>query len=152
MMAKLRMEVNLNAFPPPPLISPPGVVISTWKSEKDSSDWADIINSCFPELGIVWDAQRFQERYGGCIEFEKEGFFIAREGSIPIATCFAWSKDGDHRVHWLGVRASHRGQGLANLLLGFVLNHFVTRGIANVALVVESYRLPAIRLYLKHGE
>jgi mycothiol synthase len=54
-------------------------------------------------------------------------------------------------VHWVGTCPNHRGKGLAYALVARVLQDFVERGYGGAYLETQSYRLAAIRTYMRLG-
>jgi mycothiol synthase len=54
-------------------------------------------------------------------------------------------------VHWVGTHPDHRGKGLAYALVARVLQDFVARGYKGAYLETQSYRLAAIKTYLRLG-
>jgi mycothiol synthase len=54
-------------------------------------------------------------------------------------------------VHWVGTHPDHRSKGLAYALVAQVLQDFVERGYKGGYLETQSYRLAAIKTYLRLG-
>ena len=116
--------------------------------------WAGIINAAFGDEN--WTAASCREQFSGHERFEHEGMFFAvsPEGEA-VATAFAWLDTPDERVcgrvHWVGSLPEHRGKGLGRAVTLAVLHYFRASSFARAFLETESYRLPAIRLYLSLG-
>jgi len=116
--------------------------------------WARIINAAF--LNDRWTAEKCRERFSNRARFDREGMFFAvsPEGEA-VATAFAWRDTPDERecgrVHWVAAVPEQQGKGLGRAMTVAVLHYFKAHGFARAFLDTESYRLPAIRLYLSLG-
>ena len=52
---------------------------------------------------------------------------------------------------WLAVDPAHRGKGLGSVLTARVTARFLAAGYRRIQLHTESYRLPAVKVYLRAG-
>jgi mycothiol synthase len=87
-----------------------------------------------------------------------EGWFFAIENESHSATGTAMCLHnytgktpfaGD--VGWLACDSRHRGHGLGYSLTAYATNRFLSAGYTKIQLHTESWRLPAIKTYLKLG-
>lgn len=73
----------------------------------------------------------------------------------PVATASShWLPDrfpGAGVVHWVGTRPDHARLGLGSALLRRLLHDFDERGYPAAVLQTDTFRLPAIRAYLRFG-
>lgn len=118
----------------------------------DEEALADLMSTAFVELG-VWTAETVRERLTEAADVDAV-YVIAFEGK-PVATA---SSRHDHDrfpgtgyVHWVGALPGHSGRGLGSALMDQMLVDFRARGYRDAVLETDDFRLPAIRIYLRHG-
>jgi GNAT superfamily N-acetyltransferase len=77
------------------------------------------------------------------------------DGSLVIGTASAWfggkGREAEGRIHWVAIRPTYHGLGLAKPLLTTVCNRLQTLGHQQAYLDTSTARIPAINLYLKFG-
>ena len=70
-----------------------------------------------------------------------------RVGTITTIT----HQDNSGYVHMVKAKESERGKGLGQAMAQYSLKVFEDRGIDNIILTTDDYRLPAIKTYLDAG-
>jgi GNAT superfamily N-acetyltransferase len=126
-----------------------------WYQPGDEVQWTDIhveaerYNDITPEL--------FANQFGTDPNLlaERQAYLVADRGRV-IGTASAWFgskqwRKEDGRIHWVAIRPSHQGLGLAKPLLTTVCNRLHELGHRRAYLDTSTVRLPAINLYLKFG-
>ena len=92
---------------------------------------------------------------------ERDVWFLDHDGE-HIGTCTgfiwgcggAWQADGEHCVgdlHWVGIKASHRGLGLSKYLSNIIQVTLKERGVRYVSLTTGEGRPAAVKSYLTAG-
>ncbi len=116
--------------------------------------WMDLLDACFPELA-PFDRAAWRERIVEQPQFDPAGVFFIRQGDGLCATAFCWLDDPAEkelgRVHWVGALPEHRGQRLGQSVTLAVLHYMRSRGLRRAMLDTQTFRKPAISLYLKLG-
>lgn len=73
----------------------------------------------------------------------------------PIATAAAWhapnTPDNIGYLYMVGALQTHTGKGLGYLVCASAINQMIIDGKTSALLVTDSFRLPAIKTYLKLG-
>jgi mycothiol synthase len=148
----LQMQLkNLNNVPKPPSL-PSGYLIRTYL-KGDESDWVRIIKESFgktyepPEILI--------KNILTTPDFEVQSLFFVTYNGYPVGTVCAvtmlvgWMKIGC--IHWAAVSPEHRGKKLGLSLTYTGLQYFKKKGIQQVILYTDDFRIQAIKIYRKLG-
>ncbi len=84
-----------------------------------------------------------------------DGFFLVLDSEGKIAASAAVQlgehTQGSATVHAVCTSPAHRGHGLGKLVTLAVMDYAQRRGIRDVWLTTDDFRLPAVKLYLKLG-
>lgn len=118
----------------------------------DDAALAEILTAAFPELD-AWTPSIVSERLTAAPDVDAV-YVVTHEGK-PVATV-ASRHDHDRfpgtgYVHWVGALPGHAGKGLGSVLMDQMLVDFRERGYRDAVLETDDFRLPAIRVYLRHG-
>ena len=144
---QLKMHLyNFNNLPAVKL--PSGYKIRTFR-KGDEKVWCRIINRC---LNGNWTEKAFTERFKSKKQFDPDSLFFLVHGNETCGTVLAWREEKHiGQLHFLGVLPSHRGKNLGYSLSLVALDYFRKKGIKEVFLYTDDFRLPAIKIYLKLG-
>jgi len=126
-----------------------------WYDTGDDATWVRIHRQSggYPDF----DGQEFLRSFGGYTEeLARRLCFIRDPDGRDIATATAWFGDEDPgrewgRIHWVAMVENMHGKGLAKPLMGIVLHRLSHLEHRRAYLVTQSFRIPAIRLYLSCG-
>lgn len=121
-------------------------------SEHLENECIKLLNSV-GSLGL-WNRSRFQKDILSSVEDVKQDIFIVCSDN-PVAGFAVIHKKpptGNIReIGYVAVRPESRGKKLGYKLLMYILAEMRRRNIASVYLRTDSFRLPAIKTYLKCG-
>jgi mycothiol synthase len=119
---------------------------------EDNAALAQLLTAAFPELD-AWTPQDVADRLTAAPDVD--AVYVIIHGGVPVATA---SSRHDHDrfpgtgyVHWVGVLPGHTGRRLGSALMDQMLVDFRARGYRDAVLETDDFRLPAIRIYLRHG-
>jgi mycothiol synthase len=88
-------------------------------------------------------------------EYDPSNLFLIYRSDEPVAAAAAWHEvyEGEKTglLHMVGVREKYQGIGLGRAVVVKTLKRLRQRGFRRIKLATESYRQPAIRLYLSLG-
>jgi len=155
----LQMRRSL-AVPLPPVALPQGFEVSTFRPGVDDRVWLDLNRRAFahhPEQGR-WTATDLSARLAEPW-FDPAGFFLVTPQSEPGTPSpgpvgFHWTKverepgaEPLGEVYVVGIDPAAQGRGLGKALTLIGLHHLAERGVAEVALYVESDNAPARAVY-----
>ena len=120
--------------------------------ERDIADWKSIIEEVFaPEDGKDSCWHLMIEVYPDCVPMQ-DIHFISNENGERVATITTITHaDGSGYVHMVGARAGERGKGLGHSMARYALKVFAERGVDNVILTTDDFRLAAVKTYLDAG-
>lgn len=116
--------------------------------------WTDIQRDAEPHLKIT--DTLFQQEFGDDIEAIKWRCYIVTDPrGLGIGTISAWYnrdfRGQDHgRIHWVSLRPSHQGKGLAKAALSDAMNR-LAQWHDRSYLVTSTERIAAIHIYLNFG-
>jgi mycothiol synthase len=117
---------------------------------EDLEGVAAVLSDSFED---TWDAERASMTLSA--EEGVEATYIVCSGPEVVAVASARLLPalypGAGYVHYVGVHSSHRGHRLGEVVVGRVLEHFATAGVASAVLETDDFRLPAVRIYLRLG-
>lgn len=123
--------------------------------EGDEEAWLDIHRQADSHNGFPQG--RFEEEFGGAPDLlpERQVYLLDAAGA-PVGTATGWFdpefREGDWgRVHWVAIRPNEQGKGLSRPLLAEVLRRLRRSRHRRAYLTTATFRLPAIRLYLRSG-
>ena len=119
---------------------------------RDIADWkAIIMNSPAPLDGADSCYHLMIEIYPD-VNKEKDIHFIENACGERVASITTIThKDGTGYVHMVKARQSERGKGLGHAMAEYALDIFRNRGVEQVILTTDDFRLPAIKTYLDAG-
>ena len=132
---------------------PPGYSIRAMK-RGDEALWTDVQRDAEPYLKI--EDGLFAAEFGGdWALIGQRCFLILNPRGATSGTISAWRSENFKggswgRIHWVAVRPSAQGQGLAKAGLTFALN-VLAQHHRRAWLATSSARLNAIKLYLDFG-
>ena len=150
-------RVDLNLLPELRLPEGYGIRCSyptnTPEGAKDAEAWCDIMAAAFPE-----DAKPTLEKWQQqIIEYHgyapENVFFIIAPDGVPCATASAMTGANAQEgyIHWVGINPAHAGKKLGLLVSLQCLHRFAERGCETAILETNTFRLPAIKVYLNLG-
>lgn len=119
----------------------------------------DLEEGCISLLNSVgslgfWDQSRFQKEILNTIDDAKNDIFIVSNSSSPIGFAVLHKKplsNGLREIGYIAVRLENRGKRLGYELIIHILTEMKKRGIEQAYLRTDSFRIPAIKTYLKCG-
>jgi len=120
----------------------------------DAALWTDIWRDADPGLNVPDDL--FIREFGSdWTVIGERCFLITASNDRAVGTISAWHNPAfrgqDYgRIHWVAIRPSHQGKGLAKPALAFALRT-LAQWHQRCYLVTQVTRLPAIKLYLDFG-
>lgn len=119
----------------------------------DENKWVELMRNIFPESD--WTVEKFWEAFGSQPQFDPNGLFFIITEKEYVATALGWFDEIDKRevgrVHWVGVKAEHRGKGLGKAVVLAVLHYLKGKGAQKAILDTQEYRQQAIKLYKSLG-
>jgi len=122
---------------------------------KAGQAWAylRVMDSAFPKRRH--DQAWFDRTFSSDPEYDPSYLQIIWKEDLPVAVAAAWHTQIDSEpwglVHWLGVADTERGKGLGRAVAIAALRRLRERGYSRAMLDTESWRLPAVSLYLSLG-
>jgi mycothiol synthase len=118
----------------------------------DDDKWAEIMTEAF---GPFWNKTGFRRLVKRHFSFAPERIFFACDHGVPVGSAGAFQWPGvSHEIgyiHMVGIKKAYAGKGLGRNLTLACLNYFRNTGCRQAMLQTESYRLPAIKIYLRLG-
>ena len=142
---------TMNALPQIPFA--PGFGMRAMK-RSDEVLWTDVQRDAEPFIKI--EDGLFTEQFGTDWKVIGERcFLIVNERNATVGTLSAWFSDnykgGDWgRIHWVSVRPSAQGKGLAKAAVSYSMN-VLAKHHTRAWLATSAARIPAIKLYLDFG-
>jgi len=136
----------------PPVTLPDGYAIRHSRPG-DEHAWCAVISAAFPEEPPA-TLQKWQNQIVAHRGYRPEHvFFITDPAGRPCATASAMRGDRDEEgyIHWVAVDPAHAGRKLGLLASLQTLHCFAARGCTTATLVTNTFRLPAVRIYLRLG-
>jgi mycothiol synthase len=131
---------------------PAGYEIRLAAGDADVHALSHLLTTAFPEEG-VWDEARVRSSLTEAADVLAV-YVVTWEG-VPVATASSRTDPegfpGSGYVHWVGGLPDHAGQGLGSALMARLLQDFRDRGTVDAVLETDDFRLPAIKVYLRHG-
>lgn len=80
---------------------------------------------------------------------------LVMKGDLGVATCIGWDEPSlwprTGQVFFTAVLEEHRQRHLGAFVVSRLLEQFAREGLSDAILSTETYRLPAIEMYLKAG-
>jgi mycothiol synthase len=135
----------------PALTLPEGYTLRHYEPG-DEAAWGAIMMRAF---SAYWDGERFRRLFLPHFGFTPERvLFVCWNGSpVGSASAFAWPGLSARRgyIHMVGVLEEHCGHGLGYWLAVASLLRLREQGFSSAMLQTESFRLPAIKHYLRLG-
>lgn len=98
-------------------------------------------------FSMPWHAADFLEM----IELDYAYYIAAREDGVPIGCCGVRNMCGDGEITNVVIEKDHRGRGIGEQMLRFLMSTGRQRGIENYTLEVRKSNKNAIALYEKLG-
>jgi len=136
----------------PPITLPPGYLLRSYRPG-DEVAWGEIMSQAFSPY---WNLQRFRTLIRPHFGFRPERILFVCQDGRPVGSACAFNWPGLPAavgfIHMLAVLESHCGRGLGQALTLACLDRFREEGAFQSALLqTESFRLPAIKHYLRLG-
>lgn len=131
---------------------PPGYEVRVARGTADEEALARVMTAAFPE-DPSWTVERV--RAGLTEAADVLAVYVVTWEGVPVATASSrhdpklWPETG--YVHWVGGLPEHGGKGLGSALMLQLLQDFRDRGYRNAVLETDDFRVPAIKMYLRHG-
>jgi mycothiol synthase len=125
----------------------------TWRACRAGEEgaWTAVLNGC-GELGH-WDAARVEQVMARGIACERIRFLCA--GDAPVATACVSLRPGHEgtaaEIGWVAVLPAHQGRRLGAQATLAACHAARALGFAEVFLLTDDHRLPAIKTYLNLG-
>ncbi len=116
-------------------------------SEITESDVAAVSRIEEETFSMPWKPQDFLEM----IELDYAYYIVAKEDGVPIGCCGIRNMCGDGEITNVVIAASHRGRGIGELMLKYLMDTSREMGVRDYTLEVRAGNVPAIRLYEKLG-
>lgn len=129
---------------------PAGYALRRASSLDDDAALAATLTAAFPR---EWDVDRVRARLTEAPDVR--AVYVVTWGRQIAATAShrwlpeRWPEAGC--VHWVGTHPDHARKGLASALLAHLLREFAACDYREAVLATQSFRLPALRAYLKFG-
>lgn len=145
---EMRITLDDEATPSPPL---DGMTIGGY-SEHLEKECIKLLNSV-GNLGL-WNQSRFQREILPSIEDVKRDIFIIYNNASVVGFAVLHKKSLNNdltEIGYIAVKPESRGKKLGYKLLMYILAEAKRRNIAQVYLRTDSFRIPAIKTYLKCG-
>ena len=104
-------------------------------------------------LGL-WNRARFQNDILSSVEDTKNDIFVVCRADFTIGIAVIHKKSLSNNLNEIGyvaVRPEYRGERIGYKLLMYVLTEMKRRNINQTYLRTDSFRIPAIKTYLKCG-
>lgn len=125
----------------------------------DEVHWAEIEMSVGQFDSLEKGLNTFSKEFLGnqSLDLRERMLFVKAPDGEYVATCTLWNGDflGEdrQRLHWLAIKDSHSGRGLAKALLCRLLTLYCDLGYTDrfVYLLTSSRYYPAIHLYRRLG-
>jgi mycothiol synthase len=116
----------------------------------DHGQVGELLSEAFEDR---WDAKRVATEFSPDNGVEATYVVVSPAGVIATAAARRLPDRYPEAgyVHFVGVRASERGQRLGEAVTRRVLVHFAAAGLDQAVLETDDFRLPAVRTYLRLG-
>jgi mycothiol synthase len=132
----------------PPL--PAGYAIRLADGDQDERDLSHVLTTSFEE---EWPVERVRSSLTAAPDVL--AVYVVTWNDRPVATASSRYDPekfpGMGYVHWVGGLPEHAGHGLGSALMARLLQDFRERGYGSSILETDDFRLPAIKVYLRHG-
>jgi dTDP-4-amino-4,6-dideoxygalactose transaminase/N-acetylglutamate synthase-like GNAT family acetyltransferase len=120
---------------------------------------SDLEKGCISLLNSVgslgfWDQSRFHKEILNTVDDAKNDIFVVSNSGSPIGFAVLHKKSlssGLREVGYIAVRPENRSKRLGYKLIIHILIEMKKRGIYQAYLRTDSFRIPAIKTYLKCG-
>lgn len=133
---------------------PAGYSLRRWRSG-DNQTWTDIESAAdkHHQISLEMYATEFGPDEAA---LKLRQYFLCDAAENAIGTASAWYDEDYYgkpygRVHWVAIAPHMQGKGLAKPLLSAVCNRLIELGHERAVLGTQTYRIPAICLYMKFG-
>jgi ribosomal protein S18 acetylase RimI-like enzyme len=125
-----------------------------WYEPGDEQHWLAIQLAAEKYLPIT--PELFQREFGSHADLLHERLFFLRAASGETAATIAAWFDVDPanpmgRIHWVAVKPTYQGRGLANCLMTLACERLRQLGHERAILTTSTARVAAIQLYRKFG-
>lgn len=121
-----------------------------------SSDFEEKCISLLNSVGSLgfWEQSRFQKDILNTVDDAKSDIFIVSNSGSPVGFAVLHKKNlsnGLREIGYIAVRPENRGKSMGYELIIHILTEMKKRGIEQAYLWTDSFRIPAIKTYLKCG-
>jgi mycothiol synthase len=139
---------------PPPVALPAGCRLVTAAQVPGFAPlWAELLNLSFEDGD--WTPEKLDREFMSRPQFAPAGLFFGLVDGAPASVALAWRNDPAETVrgliHYVGTAPAERGKGLGRAVVVGVMHYLRARGLREVYLGTQQYRVPAVRLYLSLG-
>ena len=134
---------------PGPAALPPGYTLRVYGPD-DLPALARLLTRAFEDL---WDEERVRHVLIDAPDVE-ETYVIAHQDRLVATASARVMPDvypGSGYLHWVGTDPDYQGKGLGTLASIRVLHHFRDVGLRDAVLETQTYRVRAVRAYLRLG-
>jgi mycothiol synthase len=134
---------------PAPAALPPGYALRAYRPD-DRAALARLLTRSF---GDLWDEERVRRVLTEAPDVEAI-YVIAHEDRLVATASARMLPDvypGSGYLHWVGVDPVYQRKGLGTLVSIRVLQHFREAGLRDAVLDTQTYRVGAVRTYLRLG-
>lgn len=146
----LEMRINL---------SEQEIPLQIWAGTDIRRYFGDIEDKCIILLNSLgsfgmWNESKFRRDIMSSVEDIENDIFLLWEANSLIGFAVVHKKslnNGLNEIGYIAVRPESRGKKLGYKLLMYILAEMKRRSIASVYLRTDSFRVPAIKTYLKCG-
>lgn len=151
-MEQLVMQANA-PFAPAKKALPEGYRFVLFREcEKDIADWKTIIMAPPAPLDGADSCYHLMIEIYPDLNKDTDITFIEDAAGERVATITTIThKDNTGYVHMVKAKENQRGKGLGHRMAEYALQVFAERGIEQVILTTDDFRLPAIKTYLDAG-
>ena len=129
---------------------PAGYELRLAHGDDDERDLAHVLTTSFEE---EWSIERVRSSLTAAPDVL--AVYVVTWNDRPVATASSryhpeQFPDAGY-VHWVGGLPEHAGRGLGSALMERLRQDFHERGYGSAILETDDQRLPAIKVYLRHG-
>ncbi len=143
------VRTHVNDLPDWPL--PGGFKIRAIEPE-DIGLWCDVWRDA--ENKTDFDTAYFRKQFGDNDNMIRDRCMLLEDDrGIVVGTTSAWFEEAQPevgKIHWVAIRPSHQGRGLAKPMMCAAL-HRIAAFHDSMVLYTHAHRLPAIALYYRCG-
>ena len=154
-MKQLAMKACVNKIPSKKVVLPTGYKFIKFTGvDEDYSCWKKIVVE--PPVPPFDGDEYWRMAIDGYKDIdlilENDMFFVLNDKGERVATLTTITHaNGTGYLHMVKMLTSERGKGIGQAMADFSIEEFRRRGVNEVYLTTDAYRVPAIKTYLKAG-